>query len=150
MIENIWHLRGSTKLPSDVTDAVVIERLKTFLTKQHKPVCEQSNSSIGFHSPLWEDWLTPNWLALVLYDHGSFWIDKGLEGRFLRYDLRSLHVLVFCLAGALMFLVFVSFSEGIAAGMRVGLLALAWLYGGNMLLARGRIPLAIRKVVRGS
>lgn len=136
-------------MPSGVTDAVVIERLETFLTKQHKPVCEQSNSSISFHSPLWEDWLKPNWLALVIYDHGNFWIDTGLEGRVLRYDLRSWHSLIFCLAGALMFLVLVSSSEGIATGLRFSLLSLAWLYGGNMFLAWARIPLAIGKVVRG-
>ena len=108
MIENIWHLRGSTQLPSDATDAVILERLETFLEKQRKPITEQNHSSVEFCSPLWEDWLAPNWLALVIYDKGTFWIDSGLEGRTLRYDLQSLHVLLFCLTGALMFLVFVS------------------------------------------
>lgn len=150
VIENIWHLRGSTKLPPDASDDAIIGRLETFLAKQHKPIVEQGESSIGFSSPLWEDLLTPNWLALVIYDEGRFWIEKGLEGRCLRYDLRSLHGLIFCLVGASMFFAFVSFFEGVAAGARVALLAFAWLYGANMVLAWVRIPLAIRRAVNVS
>ncbi len=147
MIENIWHLRGSTQLPPDASDDVIIGRLETFLAKQHKPITEQGETSIEFSSPLWEDWFTPNWLALVIYDEGRFWIEKGLEGHCLRYDLRSLHGLVFCLAVACMFFAFASIGEGIAAGARIALLAFAWLYGANMVLAWARIPLAVRKAV---
>jgi hypothetical protein len=147
VIENIWHLRGSTQLPPEASDEVIIERLETFLAKQHKPITEQGETSIEFSSPLWEHSLAPNWLALVIYDEGRFWIEKGLEGRRLRYDLRSLHGLVFCLAGACMFFAFVSIAEGIAAGARIALLVLAWLYGANMVLAWARIPLAVRKAV---
>ncbi|MEL7190589.1 MAG: hypothetical protein AAGK17_13630 [Pseudomonadota bacterium] len=150
MIENTWHLRGSTTLPPDATDEAVIERLECFLTKQHKPITGQSVSAVQFDSPLWQDWFTPSWLALVIYDRGVFWIEAGLNGRKLRYDLRSLHGLIYCLAGALMFLMFVSSFEGIAAGVRFAFLAFMWLYGGNMVLAWARIPLAIRKAVNGS
>jgi hypothetical protein len=150
MIENVWHLRGSAKLPPDTSNDEIIERLETFLSRQHKPITAQSVSSIEFSSPLWEDWFTPNSLALVIYDQGRFRVERGLEGGSLRYDLRSLHGLVFCLAAAFMFFMFVSFVEDVAAGARFALLAFAWLYGANMVLAWVRVPLAIRKVVNGS
>jgi len=150
MIDKIWHLRGTTKLPPDVSDTIIFERLENFLAKQRKPITEQTASSIEFSSPLWEDVFTPNWLALVIYDQGKFWIENGLEGRSLRYELRSWHGLIFCFFGALMFLIFVSTVEDIATGSKFALLAFAWLYGGNMILAWGRVPFAIRKALNGS
>lgn len=48
-----------------------------------------------------------------------------------------------------MFFVFVSSFEGVAAGAKTALLMFAWLYGANMVLAWGRIPLAIREAVKG-
>jgi len=150
VIENIWHLRGRTKLPQDAPDAIIFERLEAFLAKQHKPIVSQTNLSIAFNSPLWEDWLTPNWLALVIYDKGTFWIDVGLEGRSLRYDLRSWHGFLFCLAGALMFFAFAGAFGGVAEGIEAALFCFAWLYGGNMALAWARIPLAIKRAVNVS
>lgn len=151
MIDNIWHMRGSVKLPSDVTDAVICERLEEFLNKQRKPVLTEGNSFISFHSPLWENPLiNNNSLALVMYDHGDFWIEPEHKSRVVHYDLRSLHGLVFCLAGALMFFVLFASYQGVAAGLRASLLTFAGLYGGNMLLAWARIPRAIRNVVSGN
>ena len=150
MIDTIWHLRGSTELPANTSDSVILERLETFIAKQDKQLNGQTETSIRFNSPLWENWITNNWLALVIYDRGSFWIESGLEGRTLKYDLRSLHGLIFCLLGALMFLAFVSSFEGFREGARTALLAFAWLYGGNMVLAWTRIPRAIRNAVSGS
>jgi hypothetical protein len=151
MIDNIWHLRGSVELPPDVTDAITIERIEEFLVKQAKPVRNDTNSSITFYSPLWENPLIANnGLVLAMYDQGNFRIEPAPEGRHLRYDLRSLHGLMFCLAGALLFLVFVGFFRGFAAAVPVCLFVFGWLYGGNMLLAWVRIPSAIRNVVRGS
>jgi len=151
MIDNIWHLRGYVELPPDVTDAITIERLEEFLAKQAKPVRNDTSSSVSFYSPLWENPLIANnGLALAMYDHGNFRIESAPEGRYLRYDLRSLHGMTFCLAGALLFLVFVGFFQGIAAAVPVCLFTFGWLYGGNMLLAWVRIPRAIRNVVKGS
>jgi hypothetical protein len=147
VIENIWHLRGRARLPQSVTDDTVLNRLEIFLAKQHKPITERTQSTIRFTSPLWEDWLTPNWLALVIYDEGCFWIERGREEAFLRYDLRSLHGLIFCLAGAAMFFTVVSLAEGTSSGARIALLIFAWLYGGNMVLAWTRIPLSIRQAL---
>ena len=149
MIDSIWHLRGSAELPVDVSDEVALERLEVFLGRQHKPITERTETSIQFTSPLWKDWLTPNWLALVIYDEGGFWIERGLGGRSLRYDLRSLHGLVFCLTGAAMFFAFVSSFEGPEEGARIALRAFAWLYGANMVRAWARIPLSIRRAVTG-
>lgn len=150
MIDIVWHLRGSTQLDADTSDSVILERLETFIAKQDKHLSGQTETSIRFNSPLWEIWLMNNWLALEFYDRGSFWIEGGLEGRSLKYDLRSLHGLIFCLSGALMFLAFVSSFEGLREGVKTGLLAFAWLYGGAMVLAWARIPRAIRKAVNGS
>ena len=150
MIDKIWHFRGATKLPSDVSDTIIFERLEKFLAKQRKPITEQTASSIEFSSPLWQDIFAPNWLALVVYDQGKFWIEHGLEGRSLRYDLRSWHGLIFCLLAALTLLIFAGTVEGIATGSKFALFAFVWLYGGNMILAWARVPFAIRKALNGS
>jgi len=146
VIENIWHLRGRVNLPQDASDAIIFERLEAFLVKQRKPIISRSDSSIGFYSPIWEDWLTPSWLALVIYDKGTFWIDGGLEGRALCYDLRSWHGFLFCLTGSLMFFVIGAF-ESVATGAKAALFAFSWLYGGNLVLAWARIPRAIKRAV---
>jgi hypothetical protein len=85
---------------------------------------------------------------MVIYDRGRFWIEQDLGGRRLRYDLRSLHGMVFCLFGALMFFFFGLAGGGLSGGLKYAAAAFAWLYGMNVLLALGRVPLAIRRAVR--
>jgi hypothetical protein len=87
---------------------------------------------------------------LVIYDRGRFWIEQSLGGRGLHYDLRSLHGMVFCLFGALMFFFFGLASGGLLSGLKFSAGVFAWLYGGNILLALGQVPWAIRKAVRGA
>jgi hypothetical protein len=90
----------------------------------------------------------PNWLAMVIYDRGRFWIEGEAENRRLRYDLRSLHGMVFCLAGAAMFFAIAQAHGGPLNGVAVSGAAFGWLYGMNLVLALIRIPQAIRRAVR--
>lgn len=92
---------------------------------------------------------------MVAYDEGRFWIERRPGGRALRYDLGSYHLFIFCLFGALMFFMFgfagfflgVEFSVAFWRGFKLAAFAITWLYGMNMLLARLRIPAAIRKAI---
>ena len=85
---------------------------------------------------------------MVLYDKGRIWIDQGLSGRTLRYELRSLHAFVFCLIGAAMFFVFGSLDGSLTSGLKFAALAFGWVYGMNLLLALVRVPRKFRKIAR--
>ena len=147
MWDSIWHLRGSTPLTSGASDDEVMHRLETLLQYQRKPVTSRNGSELVFDDPLFRDLLSPNWLAMVIYDHGHFWIEHGLKGRILRYDLRSLHGFVFCLFGAAMSFAFGFAGGGLPEALRTAAFAFGWLYGTNLLLAWTRIPRKIRKAV---
>ena len=146
MIDVLWHLRGAVPLNAGAADAALngIERL---LAEQRKPVVERTSNTLSFDAPLWEHLFGPNWRALVIYDQGRFWIDQGLSGVELRYELRSLHVFVFCLAGAAMFFAF-GLADGLIGGLKFAVMAFAWVYGINVLLTLVRVPRLIRKAVR--
>ena len=105
---------------------------------------------LEFDDPLWSDPFGPNWLALVIYDRGRFWLEESLDGRRLCYDLRSLHGMVFCLLGALMFFFFGLAIDGLANGLKYAAGAFAWVYGMNVLMALTRVPRAIREAVKGT
>ena len=140
MIDSLWHLRGSVPLDGVTGGEATLDGLERLLEKQRKPTTERTSDCIAFDDPLWRDPYGPNWLAMILYDHGRFWIEQGAGERRLRYDLRSLHGMIFCLIGSVMF-----FGVGCASG-GIGMFAL--LYGMNILMARIRIPRLIRMAVR--
>lgn len=149
MFDFIWHLRGSVCLDGVGSNDAALDRVEGLLDKQRKPGTERGQNSLYFEDPLWSDPFGPNWLAMALYDRGQFWIEEGLGGRRLRYDLRNLHGLVFCLFGGLMFFLFGLAIGGPLSGLECGVAVFAWLYGMNILLALARVPPTIRKAVRG-
>ena len=150
MFDSMWHLRGSVSLVGAGSDDAVLDHLETLLERQRKGVSERGEDYLVFNDPLWSDPFGPNWLAMVIYDRGRFWIDHSLGGRRLRYDLRSLHGMVFCLFGALMFFLFGLAGGGLAGGLKYAAGMFAWLYGMNILLALGRVPSAIRRAIPGT
>ena len=101
-LDFIWHLRGAVVVTAATTNAATLRRVERLLDKQHKPVTERGPDHVAFDDPLWRNPFGPNWLAMVIYDRGRFWIDGGR----LHYELRSLHGLVFCLFLACMIFVF--------------------------------------------
>jgi hypothetical protein len=147
MFQFVWHLRGSVALDGESNEKT-LDRVECFLEKQWKSVSERGVDSVAFDDPLWTNFFAPNWLALIIYDRGSFWIEQGLAGRRLRYDLRSLHGMAFCLFLALLFFLFGLSNFGLLDGLAFALGAFAWLYGMNVMLAVARVPSAIRKAVR--
>jgi hypothetical protein len=150
MLDLIWHLRGAVALDGAVSDDTALDRVERLLDKQRKRDRERGQVSVSFDDPLWSDPFGPNWLAMVIYDRGLFWIEEAAGGRRLRYDLRSLHGIVFCLFGAFMFFFFGFASGGLLGGVKYALGAFAWLYGMNVLLALARVPSAIRRAVRSA
>jgi hypothetical protein len=150
MFDFIWHLRGSVALDRIGSNEAALDRVERLLEKQRKNTIERGADYIEFDDPLWNDSFGPNWLAMVIYDRGRFWIEQGLGGRALRYDLRSLHGMVFCLFGALMAFFFGLAGDGLASGLKFAAGAFAWLYGMNILLALARVPAAIRKAIRSA
>ncbi len=150
MLNFIWHLRGSVPLDGVGSNATALDCVERLLEKQRKGVSERGADYLAFDDPLWSDPFGPNWLAMVIYDRGRFWIEQGVGERRLRYDLRSLHGMVFCLFGALMFFFFGLASGGLSGGLKYAAGVFAWLYGMNILLALRRVPSAIRKAVRSA
>lgn len=148
MFNFIWHLRGSVSLDGLGSSDAALDRVERLLDKQRKRDRARGQNSVSFEDPLWSDPFGPNWLAMVIYDEGRFWIDEGLSGRRLRYDLRSLHGMVFCLFSALMFFFFGLASGGLSSGLKYGVGVFAWLYGMNIVLAVARVPSTIRKAIR--
>jgi hypothetical protein len=147
MLDFMWHLRGSVYLEGAPSNEVALDRLESLLERQRKGVSERGMDYVAFDDPLWSDPFGPNWLAMVIYDRGRFWIEQGIGGRSLRYDLRSLHGLIFCLFAALMVFFVALAGGGLLGGLKYGAGAFAWLYGMNMLLALLRVPGAIRNAV---
>lgn len=148
MLDFVWHLRGSVALDGVGSNEAMLDRVECLLERQRKGVSDRGADYLAFDDPLWSDPFGPNWLAMVIYDRGRFWVEQGVGGRRLRYDLRSLHGMVFCLFGALMFFFFGLSSGSLLDGLKYAAGVFAWLYGMNVLLALGRVPSAIRKAVR--
>ena len=151
MLDFIWHLRGSVSLDGvGVNDDVVLDHIERLLDKQRKSVRERGQHSVIFEDPLWSGFFGRNWLAMVIYDRGRFWIEQSLGGRTLRYDLRSLHGMMFCLCGTLMFFFFGLADGGLLGGLKWAAAIFLWLYGMNVLLAFARVPWAIHRAVRAA
>lgn len=148
MLDFIWHLRGSVALDRIGSNDAALDRVERLLDKQQKSTIERGADYIAFDDPLWSNPFGPNWLAMLIYDRGRFWIEQGLGGRTLRYDLRSLHGLVFCLFAAFTAFFFGFVGDGLSGGLKFAVGAFAWLYGMNILLALARVPSAIRKAIR--
>jgi hypothetical protein len=147
MLDIIWHLRGSILLDGLASNANVLDRVEQLLQRQRKSVSARGSDYLIFDDPLWRDPFGPNWLAMVIYDHGRFWIEQSPHGLRLRYDLRSLHGMVFCLFAALIAFFLGLAGGGLAGGLKFAAGAFAWLYGMNILLALVRVPSGIRKTV---
>jgi len=128
----------------------VLDGLERLLDEQQKAVTDRGQRDLVFDDPLWSNPFGPNWLAMVIYDRGNFWIEQGPHGRRLRYDLRSLHGFIFCLLGSLMFFAFgYAGGGGFLGGMKFAAIAFGWLYGMNILLALLRVPPKVRRAARG-
>ncbi|WP_293392410.1 hypothetical protein [Phenylobacterium sp. RIFCSPHIGHO2_01_FULL_69_31] len=144
-LDFIWHLRGSVVLGASTSGDAALRRVERLLDKQRKPVTERGPNYLVFQDPLWREPFGPNWLAMVIYDRGRFWVEGGR----VFYELRSLHGMIFCLLGAVMVFLF-GLAEGLANGLKLAALAFGWLYGMNILLALARVQSAIRKAVEGA
>lgn len=150
MLDFIWHIRGSVALDRVRPNEAALDAVARLLAKQKKPVSERGSDYVSFNDPLWNNLFGPNWYAMVIFDRGRFWIEQDPGGRRLRYELRSLHGMVFCLLGALMFFFFGMADGGLVGGLTSAAFAFGWLYGMNVLLALGRVPRSIRKAVRAA
>ncbi|HEY0312221.1 MAG TPA: hypothetical protein VGC56_06965 [Allosphingosinicella sp.] len=147
MLSFVWHLRGSVPVDGVGPDVVALDPVEHLLERQRKSVRERGSDYLVFDHPLWRNPSGPNWPAMVIYDHGRFWIEQGLHGRRLRYDLRSLHGTIVCLSAAFAAFFFGFADDGLSGGLKFAAGAFAWLYGMNILLALVRVPSAIRKAV---
>lgn len=144
----LWHLRGSLALDGGPSNEAALRRVKRLLKTQYKPVTEEGADFVAFNLPLWRDPHGRSWKAMVIYNHGRFWIEHGLEGRRLHYDLSSLHGFVFCAFVATIAFI-VGFADGgLPRGLRFAALAFGWLYGMNLLLAIIRVPMTVRRALR--
>jgi hypothetical protein len=147
MLDLLWHLRGTIKLDTVLDDASVLDRLEQMLEQQKKPTIERGQQSIVFEEPLWSN-LWSSGRATAIYDHGEFRIERDLEGRKLRYDLRSWHGFLFCSFATSTILIFMALEGDFQDGLKFAALAFGWVYGMNILTALLRVPALIRRTVR--
>jgi hypothetical protein len=84
---------------------------------------------------------------VAIYDLGVLHIERRIDDCSLRYDLRSLHGVLFCLFAAFSFFLVASGAEGLLGGLAIGACAFGWLYGMNLVLALARVPASIRAAV---
>lgn len=137
-----WHLRGTVSLDGAGSDRDVLDRIQELLEEEWKTVTERCADWLVF-----EGSSGPHWLALMIYDRGRFWIEQGHGARRLRYDLRSLHAMIYSGFAALAAFVAGLAIEGLATGLGFAAVAFAFLYIINILVAPWRVPSAIRKAV---
>lgn len=149
MLDVLWHLRGRVILDNTQPKEVVLGRLDHLLMKQQKTVFDRGPDYVAFNDPLWSNPSRPNWLAMTIYDRGRFWIELCPKGETVRYDLRSLHGIIFCLFGAAIFFLFGPAGGGAKHGIGFAAFAFGWLYGMNLLLALARVPRLIRRTLSG-
>ncbi|MFC3173636.1 hypothetical protein ACFOD9_05165 [Novosphingobium bradum] len=148
MWNSIWHLRGSVELEPETTNEDALTQIESLLSGQMKVISSAGEDFIEFGDS-WRFWFGPSnrGLAMAVYDQGRFQIDDRGAGKIVQYDLSSLTDFLFCLLGACVFFAFASAGSSLAYGAKIGTFAFAWLYGINMILARLRIPRAIRKAL---
>ncbi|NGN41029.1 hypothetical protein G6N74_08135 [Mesorhizobium sp. CGMCC 1.15528] len=137
MLSRLWHLQGSVKPGSSLSEEMVLERISKMLEDQHKTVSLRNSDSIEFNHPLWSG--GDRLKALALYDKGRIWIDCRSGATVLRYELRSLHAVVFTGFASIMFVALYGVAEEEGA-MQFGAGVFAWLYGVNVLIALFRVP----------
>jgi hypothetical protein len=150
MLDILWKLRGSVPLDGMGTDEAVMTRLVFFLEDQGKQVSERYNTQVAFDPIV----LGIKWWrrgrTMDMFERGRFWIDQGVGGRTLDYELRSLRNFLIGLFGAGMFFIFGIWPHGdVALGLEFGTGALAWLGGVPFLVSRAIVPGRIRSAVRG-
>lgn len=150
MLKVIWHLRGSVALDRIESNGAVLDRLERLLKKQQKGRIGRGADYLNFDTPFWDSSIFSNLRAMAIYDRGRFWISESIDERSLRYDLRSFHAFVLCLCGGSIAFFFGLAGNGVAFGLQLGMVAIGWLYGMNVLFAIVRVPAAIRKAARAN
>ena len=142
----LCHLEGSILLEGSGSDQIVLEQLARFLKKQHRAVNERGESFLKFDDPLGP--FSPNWVAMVAFHHGKFWIEQNQTGRTLWYKLSSRQFLVFGMFVYAVFLLISLVQFGFLRGIGFGFPLLVLGLEGQILLGRFRTRAALRKVLR--
>ena len=139
----LWHLRGSVAL-DQVRAGDAMFRLSNLLRHQHKAVTARSPVELAFDNSRGEIDFWRNWRAFVMYERGRFWVD----GDRVRYDLRSLHLFLFCLFAACLAGTIVAILGDALHGLMAAAFLMGCLYGLNVLIALLRVPMLIGRTVR--
>ncbi|MDG2528843.1 hypothetical protein [Caulobacter endophyticus] len=149
MLDFLWTLRGSIPLDPTISNEAVIDRVTALLERQQKRPTRPAPDITAFETAFL-DRGGGNWQSMTLFDRGRFWVERGLEGRLLRYRMRS-RVLQMLLAvfGVLMPVLAVLMINAERQGLMNVVMVFVWLYGVNMLLAYARIPWALRRAAKG-
>jgi hypothetical protein len=87
---------------------------------------------------------------MTIYDRGRFRIEADARGRRVRYELRSLHVMLFCLLAVPFAFGFGAVDGGLSGGALVAAAGFGWIYGMNWLTGRVRVRGAVRRAVSGA
>jgi hypothetical protein len=147
VINWLWHMRGSIPLVKKLSDEEFSDRVSNALALQLKSVSEISEQHVAFDDPIWCNPFTPNWYVLVMFDKGVVWIESTNEGSLIRYDLRSLHMVIVAIVVAT-FVAIATADQGFAISQLLfGFAAFCFLYGVNLIIALFRVPNWLRWVL---
>lgn len=124
----------------------MLGRIEYLLEQQRKTIIQRGSHSLAYESPLWFV-VDDARLEMFIYNRGSFWIDRRVNGSLLKYDLSCLHGFLFCLIICAGFFMFALAAGDITSALMFALFVFCWLYGMNMLLAWWRIPKMIQTAV---
>jgi len=94
MLDFLWTARGSIPLNPNVPYAATLDRVVDLLERQRKQPVRRGHDLVTFDMPFWER--KQGWTALLIFNHGRFWTEHGLDGRVVRYKLSCLHAFVVC------------------------------------------------------
>lgn len=136
----LWHLRGSAIVESTLPNLTILDRVALELGRQSKPIKTRTDNFVEFNDPLWRSSGQKNRLGLVLYDRGRIWVERDEAGTKVRYDLRSLHAMMYMLGGALLLGLLASFVQDGPTAIKFGFGIFAFGYGVNVLLALAKVP----------
>ena len=106
-IDRIWHVRGSLALvPGQTSDETFEQLAPVFMQTGTRH--ERTGDTLIFHKkdPAAQD-------KMAVFNSGTLWVEQGVTGPVLRYDLIS-RFLLFCFLAPLLFLAFAQLTLTVA------------------------------------
>ena len=148
LLDFFWHTRGSVRIASSASSALVMEYVADFLRLKDKSVSCERDDYATFEDLLWG--LPRRFSPLSAYERGRFGIADTSHGRELRYEFRCLHVFLASLFMGALAATGLSHHYGVGKGIAGGVIFFIAVYLGVILQGLIYLPFAMQNVVRSA